>query len=209
MEVASKDRWDEVRARAEACHGCDLWARATQTVFGEGPVPSSLMLVGEQPGDQEDQAGHPFVGPAGRELDAALDRAGISRAEVYVTNAVKHFKWKPRGKRRIHDTPNRVEVAACRAWLDQELDMVQPEVMVLMGATAAQALLGSGFRITKSRGLDLADTGLAPHVVATAHPSSILRVPDPSQRQEARSRLAADLRRASELCNHGRSRQRR
>jgi DNA polymerase len=162
-------------------------------VFGEGPVPAAMMLVGEQPGDQEDRKGHPFVGPAGRVLEEALVAAGIERDGVYLTNAVKHFKWKPRGKRRIHDKPNRTEVVACRPWLDRELELVQPEVLVLLGATAAQAVLGPSFRVTRSRGLDLDDTGLAPHVVATAHPSAVLRVTDAAEREEARRHLVRDL----------------
>jgi uracil-DNA glycosylase family protein len=185
---------DEVRESAAECKACDLWERASQTVFGQGPVPAPMMLVGEQPGDQEDRAGHPFVGPAGRVLDEALAEAGISREDVFVTNAVKHFKWKPRGKRRIHDKPNRVEVVACRPWLERELEFVDPDVLVLLGATAAQSVLGSGFRITRQRGEILKDTGLAPSVVATTHPSAILRMPDAHAREEARGLLVADLR---------------
>ena len=169
---------DQARSKAAGCRACGLWRTASQTVFGEGPVPASMMLVGEQPGDQEDKDGHPFVGPAGRVLDQALTEAGIERDGVYLTNAVKHFKWTPRGKRRIHDKPNRTEVVACRPWLDRELEVVQPAVLVLLGATASQAVLGPSFRVTQSRGLDLADTGLAAHVVATVHPSAVLRVSD-------------------------------
>lgn len=183
----------DVRKLAAECKACDLWERASQTVFGEGPVPAPMMLVGEQPGDQEDRAGHPFVGPAGRVLDEALAEAGIRREDVFVTNAVKHFKWKPRGKRRIHDKPNRVEVVACRPWLDHELDLVHPDVLVLMGATAAQAVLGTGFRISRQRGVVVDGSGLAPSVVATAHPSSILRMPDAQARKEARELFVADL----------------
>jgi DNA polymerase len=150
------------------------------------------MLVGEQPGDREDLAGHPFVGPAGRVLDEALEAAGLDRGEVYLSNAVKHFKWKPRGKRRIHDRPSAGEVAACRTWLDAELELVQPRVLVPLGATAAQALLGRSFRVTRQRGVPLEDTGLAAFVVATVHPSSILRG-DPAERDAARAGLAADL----------------
>jgi DNA polymerase len=157
------------------------------------------MLIGEQPGDQEDVAGHPFVGPAGRVLDEALQAAGIDRDEVYVTNAVKHFKWQPRGKRRIHDKPNRQEVLACRPWLDRELTLVQPDVLVALGATAAQALLGPTFRLTRHRGEILDDTGLAAHVLASAHPSMILRIPDEPARVEARQQLAADLAIAARL----------
>ena len=151
------------------------------------------MLVGEQPGDKEDVAGHPFVGPAGRVLDEALEEAGIDRAQVYVTNAVKHFKWKARGKRRIHDKPNAAELAACRPWLDAELRLVAPHVLVPLGATAAQALLGRGFRVTQHRGDALEGTGLADYVVATLHPSSILRAPDEDARRQGRLDLVADL----------------
>ena len=157
------------------------------------------MLVGEQPGDKEDLAGHPFVGPAGRVLDEALDAAGIERKQVYVTNAVKHFKWKARGKRRIHDKPNAAEIAACRPWLDGELSVVAPRVLVPLGATAAQALLGRNFRVTQHRGEPLAGTGLAEFVVATVHPSSILRAPDEEARRQGRLELAADLAVVGEL----------
>ena len=187
------ERWRLVAGEAAACRACDLWANATQTVFGEGPVPAPVMLVGEQPGDQEDRAGHPFVGPAGQVLSEALEEAGIDRDAVYVTNAVKHFKWKPRGKRRIHDKPNRAETVACRPWLEQELYLVRPEVLVALGATAAQSLLGSSFRLTRQQGVDLTDTGLAPHVVATTHPSLVLRAPDPDVRLQTRRRMVQDL----------------
>ena len=186
-------------AEAAGCRACDLWRDATQTVFGEGPVRARLMLVGEQPGDREDVAGAPFVGPAGRVLDDALAAAGIDREKVYVTNAVKHFKWRARGKRRIHDKPNRTEVAACRPWLDAEIELVKPLVLVLLGATAAQALLGSGFRVTRERGRPSADTGFATHVVATVHPSAIVRIRDPAERAEAEQGLADDLRGAAAL----------
>ena len=184
---------------AAGCRACELWRGATQTVFGEGPVDAELMLVGEQPGDHEDLAGHPFVGPAGRVLDEALTAAGIDRADVYVTNAVKHFKWRARGTRRIHDKPNRMEVAACRPWLDGELAAVQPRVLVLLGATAAQALLGTAFRVTRERGRPIAGTEFAEQVLATVHPSAILRIPDRDARAEAERGLAADLRTAREL----------
>jgi uracil-DNA glycosylase len=157
------------------------------------------MLVGEQPGDHEDLEGRPFVGPAGRVLDEALLAAGIERERVYVTNAVKHFKWRARGKRRIHDKPNRAEVAACRQWLDGELAIVAPQVLVLLGATAAQALLGTGFRVTRERGRAIDDTGFAAHVVATVHPSAIVRIRDRDERAEAERGLADDLRTAAEL----------
>ena len=184
---------------AAGCRACELWRGATQTVFGEGPVDAELMLVGEQPGDHEDLAGHPFVGPAGRVLDEALTAAGIDRADVYVTNAVKHFKWRARGTRRIHDKPNRMEVAACRPWLDGELAAVQPRVLVLLGATAAQALLGTAFRVTRERGRPIAGTEFAEQVLATVHPSAILRIHDRDARAEAERGLAADLRTAREL----------
>ncbi len=187
------ERWRLIAGEAAGCRACDLWAHATQTVFGEGPVPAAVMLVGEQPGDQEDRAGHPFVGPAGQVLSEALEEAGIDRGAVYVTNAVKHFKWKPRGKRRIHDKPNRAESVACRPWLDRELELVRPEVLVALGATAAQSLLGSAFRLTRQQGVDLTGTGLAPHVVATTHPSLVLRAPDPDVRLETRRRMVQDL----------------
>ncbi|HJV29145.1 MAG TPA: UdgX family uracil-DNA binding protein [Gaiellaceae bacterium] len=162
---------------AKVCHGCDLWRNAAQTVFGEGPSDAQLMFVGEQPGDQEDKAGRPFVGPAGRIFDQALEQVGIDRSSVYVTNAVKHFKWQPRGKRRIHQKPNAAELAACRPWLDAELAVVQPRVLVCLGATAAQALLGRAFRVTKQRGTPV-DSTLAEVVMATIHPSAILRAED-------------------------------
>jgi DNA polymerase len=186
-------------ADAADCRACDLWRDATQTVFGEGPPDAALMLVGEQPGDREDLAGRPFVGPAGRVLDDALAAAGIDRQQVYVTNAVKHFKWRARGKRRIHDKPNRGEVAACRPWLDAELATVNPRVLVLLGATAAQALLGPGFRVTRERGRPIADTGFAEQVVATVHPSAIVRIRDSEERADAERGLADDLRAAAAL----------
>jgi uracil-DNA glycosylase len=184
---------------AADCRACDLWRDATQTVFGEGPPNAALMLVGEQPGDHEDLSGKPFVGPAGRVLDGALAAAGIDRERVYVTNAVKHFKWRARGKRRIHDKPNRAEVAACRPWLDGELATVKPRVLVLLGATAAQAILGAGFRVTRERGRAIGDTGFAEHVVATVHPSAIVRIRDRDERAEAERGLADDLRVAAGL----------
>jgi DNA polymerase len=182
-----------LRKAAADCRACDLWRNATQTVFGEGPAPADVMLVGEQPGDKEDLAGHPFVGPAGRVLDEALAEVGIERDRVYVTNAVKHFKWKARGKRRIHDKPNAAEVAACRPWLEAELAAVRPRVLVVLGATAAQALLGRSFRVTAHRGEVIEGTELAPLVVATVHPSSILRAPDAAAREAAQREFTADL----------------
>jgi DNA polymerase len=187
-----------LRDEAAGCRACALWEHATQTVFGEGPASARMLLVGEQPGDVEDREGRPFVGPAGRVLADALAETGIDRGDVYVTNVVKHFKWKARGKRRIHQKPNAAEVAACRPWLAAELGAVSPNVVVLLGATAAQALLGSGFRVTKQRGVPLA-SDLAPHVLATVHPSSILRAPDEAARRGAYSDFVADLRSAAEL----------
>jgi DNA polymerase len=184
---------------AADCQACDLWRDATQTVFGEGPPDAALMLVGEQPGDREDLAGRPFVGPAGRVLDDALAAAGIDRERIYVTNAVKHFKWPARGKRRIHDKPNRAEVTACRPWLDRELAIVKPRVLVLLGATAAQTLLGASFRVTRERGRPIDGTEFAEHVIATVHPSAIVRIRDREARAEAERGLAADLRAAAEL----------
>jgi uracil-DNA glycosylase len=181
-----------VRAIAAECKACDLYKRGTQTVFGEGPRKAQVMLVGEQPGDAEDLAGHPFVGPAGKLLDTALEQAGIERRQVYVTNVVKHFKWEPRGKRRIHAKPNVAEIAACRPWLETEIALVKPDVLVCLGATAAQALLGKSFKVSKQRG-ELVDSPLAPLVTATVHPSSILRAPDDEARREEMRRFVQDL----------------
>ena len=188
---------DQLRAAARGCQACPLWEPATQTVFGEGPVPSPLVLVGEQPGDREDREGRPFVGPAGGVLDEALVAAGIDRSEVYTTNAVKHFKFKPAGKRRLHQNPAAREVAACRPWLDAELALVQPEVVVLLGATAGKAILGSAFRVTRDRGRFLDWPGEEPRpgrLLATIHPSAVLRAPDAGARAEAFDGLVADLR---------------
>jgi uracil-DNA glycosylase len=182
-----------LRAAAAGCRACDLWKRGTQTVFGEGARKADLMLVGEQPGDSEDVTGRPFVGPAGRLLDKALERAGIDRAAVYVTNVVKHFKWEPRGKRRIHKKPNAGEVAACRPWLDAEIALVKPQAVVCLGATAAQALLGRQFKVTAHRG-ELVDSSLAPLVMATVHPSSLLRERDDEVRHREFGRFVDDLR---------------
>jgi DNA polymerase len=176
---------------ADECRGCPLWRGATQAVLGEGPAGARLVLVGEQPGDQEDRRGRPFVGPAGRELDRALEAAGIDRDEAYVTNAVKHFKFKERGKRRIHDKPTFAEIRACRPWLDRELDLLDPEALVLLGATAAQGLLGRDFKVTKSHGT-LVDSPLAPTVTATIHPAAILRARD-NDREDLRAMMAEDL----------------
>src|SRR5215210_1356136 len=182
-----------LRGAAAGCRGCHLWRPATQTVFGEGRKSSRVMLVGEQPGDKEDRAGEPFVGPAGRELDRGLEAAGIERADAYVTNVVKHFKFEERGKRRIHQTPKRFEIDACRPWLDAELRVVQPDALNLLGATAAKALLGSSFKVTQHRG-ELLDSELAPIVTATIHPSAILRSRDDDSRAAEREAFAEDLR---------------
>jgi DNA polymerase len=187
------EKWREVAGHAACCRNCDLWQHATQTVFGHGPVPATMMLVGEQPGDQEDLTGEPFVGPAGRILDEALETAGLDREQLYLTNAVKHFKWTPRGKRRIHQKPNREEVRACGPWLETEVALVQPEVVVLLGATAAQSVMGSSFRVTAERG-KLLDSSLAPSVIATVHPSSILRASTPDERRVSMTSFVSDLR---------------
>ncbi len=181
----------DLASAAAGCQACDLWERASQTVFGAGPATATVMLVGEQPGDVEDREGLPFVGPAGRVLDEALEAAGIDRAQTYVSNVVKHFKWTPRGKRRLHQSPNAAEQAACRPWLDAELGAVQPEVLVALGATAAKALLGRDFRVSRDRGR-FVESPLAPRVLATVHPSSILRT-DQDQREAAMQGLVDDL----------------
>jgi DNA polymerase len=190
-----------LRAAAATCHACPLWRRATQTVFGEGPAHAPLFLIGEQPGDEEDRAGHPFVGPAGRLLSRALEQAGIERAQTFVTNAVKHFKWSAtpeRGKRRIHEKPNAAEVRACNPWLLDEIAAVEPRVIVCLGATAAQALLGRAFRVTEHRGqrVEWADR---PPIVPTVHPASILRARDEETRRSETLRFIADLRAAAAL----------
>jgi uracil-DNA glycosylase family protein len=182
----------KLREAAAGCRGCPLHGPATQTVFGEGPRRAALMLIGEMPGDREDRSGHVFVGPAGRELDAALERVGIARSDAYVTNVVKHFKFRERGKRRIHDTPKKAEVDACLPWLRQELRLVRPSVLVILGATAGKALLGSSFRLTGSRGERL-ESDLAPTVTATIHPAAILRARDDAARQAERDAFTRDL----------------
>jgi uracil-DNA glycosylase len=182
-----------LREAAADCHGCHLWRYASQTVFGEGKKKARVMFVGEQPGDKEDRAGRPFVGPAGRELDRALEEVGIDRADVYVTNVVKHFAFEERGKRRMHRTPKRFEIEACKPWLDEELRMIRPEALVLLGATAAKALLGSSFRITRERGRPL-ESDLADLVLATMHPSAILRQRTDEERHEERRLFTEDLR---------------
>jgi uracil-DNA glycosylase len=191
-----------LREAAAGCQGCDLYKHATQTVFGEGPRDARIMLVGEVPGDQEDKQGTPFVGPAGRLLDEALAAIGLDRREVYVTNAVKHFKFEERGKRRMHKHPSRTEVIACRAWLESELAVIKPQLIVCLGATAAQSLLGPQFRITKSRGQVIANPW-APALLATHHPSAVLRAPEREDRYRMRGELIADLWAAVERVNHG------
>lgn len=189
----------KVRDVAKGCRACRLYKNATQTVFGEGPRKAEVMFVGEQPGDAEDIAGQPFVGPAGKLLDRALAEAGIDRTIVYVTNVVKHFKFEPRGKRRIHAKPNSAEIAACRPWLETEIALIAPRVLVCLGATAAQALLGKAFKVSLQRGR-FVPSSLAPRVTATVHPSSILRAPDDESRRAEMTRFVADLRRvAAEL----------
>jgi uracil-DNA glycosylase family protein len=187
-----------LRAAAAGCQACDLWKRGTQTVFGEGSRRAAVLFVGEQPGNEEDMSGRPFVGPAGRLLDKALDEAGIERSRAYVTNVVKHFKWEPRGKRRIHAKPNPLEITACLPWLEAELEVVKPKVVVCLGATAAQALLGKKFRVTRERG-KLFASPLAARVMATVHPSSILRAPDDETRHLEMRRFIDDLRRVGEV----------
>jgi uracil-DNA glycosylase len=183
---------DALRSAAATCKACDLWERGTQTVFGEGEEVAELVLVGEQPGDKEDIEGAPFVGPAGRVLDAALEAAGIDRRLAYVTNVVKHFKWEPRGKVRLHKTPNAAEIHACRPWLEAELRALRPSVLVCLGATAAKALLGPSFKVSEQRGT-FVDSDLAPSVLATVHPSSILRTDGP-EREAAMGAFVDDLR---------------
>jgi uracil-DNA glycosylase len=189
---------ERLQDAARDCRACDLWKNATQAVFGEGKPTSKVMLIGEVPGNQEDLEGRPFVGPAGKLLDSALVEAGVDRAEVYVTNVVKHFKWEPRGKRRIHQKPNAAEIAACRPWLDAEIALVRPKVIVCLGATAAQALLGRDFRVTQHRG-EVLKSPLAPVVMATVHPSAILRMPDETLKKEEIKHFIADLKKISEF----------
>ena len=184
---------EQLREAAASCQACDLWVEATQTVFGEGSEHSRMMLVGEQPGDQEDLQGKPFVGPAGRLLERALDEAGIDRRRVYITNAVKHFRFTRRGKRRLHEKPNASQIRACRPWLDGEIEAVRPRIIVLLGATAAQAVMGPAFRVSKQRG-EVLNSPVGLPVVATVHPSSILRAADNESREAAMSSFIADLR---------------
>lgn len=190
----------EVREAARHCTACPLYKSGTQTVFGEGPKNPALMLVGEQPGVYEDVAGKPFVGPAGKIMNRALEDAGIDRKQAYVTNAVKHFKWEPRGKRRIHKKPNSREIAACRPWLEAELRIVRPKLLVCLGATAAQTIFGPAFRVTRERGKVLS-SDLAPKVVATVHPSSLLRQPDEASREREYAGFVADLKVAVKAAN--------
>jgi DNA polymerase len=190
--IAPSATLDELARAANECRGCDIWERATQAVFGEGSRDAEVMLVGEQPGNQEDLAGHPFVGPAGRLLDEALIEAGIDRTRVYVTNAVKHFNSTQRGKLRIHKKPNAKEIAACRPWLDAEVARIRPKAIVCLGATAAQALIGRDFRVSIQRG-ELVESALAPIVTATVHPSSILRAPDEDARRTEMRHFVGDL----------------
>jgi len=187
-----------LKTAAADCRACDLWEKGTQTVFGEGRLQAKLMFIGEQPGNEEDLTGKPFVGPAGRLFDEALAEAGIDRQQAYVTNVVKHFKWEPRGKRRIHKKPNSLEIAACHPWLEAEVALIKPEIIVALGATAAQTLLGSKFRVTKQRGEFLEST-LATYVMATVHPSSILRAPDDETRRLEYRRFVDDLKKLSQV----------
>ena len=202
--IPTKPTLLKLRESAAGCKACDLWKTGTQTVFGEGANHARVLFVGEQPGDKEDLSGKPFVGPAGALLDKALDAAGINRMEIYVTNAVKHFKWEPRGKRRIHKKPNALEIAACRPWLDAEIAVVRPEVIVCLGATAAQALLGKQFRVTQQRG-EMLRSELAPYIMATVHPSSILRAPDDETRRAEMQRFIDDLRNVAHVLQQKRA----
>jgi len=213
MRAREKESWrpapvpdtsslNEVREAARSCTACHLYKRATQTVFGEGPKRAPIMLVGEQPGDYEDVAGKPFVGPAGKILDRALAEAGINRDEVYVTNAVKHFKWEPRGKRRIHQKPNSREVAACRPWMEAEMRLIKPKMVICLGSTAGQAFFGASFRVTRERGKVLSSK-LAPKVVATVHPSSLLRQPDEVSRDREYAHFVVDLKAALKAAGEG------
>lgn len=198
--VATKTTIDSLRLAARDCQACDLYKFATQTVFGEGAPKAQVMMVGEQPGDQEDRLGHPFVGPAGKILDQALKEVGIERSDVYITNVVKHFKWSlaERGKRRIHEKPRTSEILACHPWLERELQIVKPQVLVCLGASAAQALLGKEFRVSRERG-KWVECALAPHVIATVHPSSILRARDEESRHEQMQAFIQDLRQVARV----------
>lgn len=196
--IPERPTLSSLREAAADCRACDLWKRGTQTVFGEGSKRSRVLFVGEQPGNEEDLSGKPFVGPAGRLLDEALEEAGIDRSRAYVTNVVKHFKWEPRGKRRIHKKPNAQEIVACQPWLRAEIAVIKPRVIVALGATAAQALLGPKFRVTKDRGKFL-ESDLAPYLMATVHPSSILRAPDHETRRFERKKFIDDLKKLADV----------
>lgn len=196
--IPNKPTLDELREAAAECTACPLYRNATQTVFGEGPEQARIMFVGEQPGDSEDLAGHPFVGPAGKLLDSSMKAAGIDRRQAYVTNAVKHFKWVPRGARRIHSKPSSMEIAACFPWLEAEIAVVKPRVVVALGATAAQALFGKAFRVTRERGR-LVPSRFAPYAVATVHPSSLLRAPDEETRRREMELFIGDLKKIAEV----------
>ena len=196
--VPANPTLDGLRNAASGCQACDLWKNSTQTVFGEGSAHARIMLVGEQPGDKEDLQGRPFVGPAGAVLDKALAAAAIERNDVYVTNVVKHFKWEPRGKVRLHKKPNAAEITACRPWLEAEIRAVKPQIVVLLGATAAQSVLGSNFRVTEQRG-KLVDSNIAPYVLTTVHPSAILRAQDDESRHEEMRKFVDDLTQVAEL----------
>jgi uracil-DNA glycosylase len=196
--IPARPTLSSLKTAAANCQACDLWKTGTQTVFGEGARRVRIMFIGEQPGNEEDLSGTPFVGPAGRLLDDALQAAGIDRKQTYVTNVVKHFKWEPRGKRRIHKKPNSLEITACRPWLEAEIALIKPDVIVALGATAAQALLGPKFRVTKQRGEFIPST-LAPYIMATVHPSSILRAPDDETRQLESRRFIDDLKKLAKV----------
>lgn len=190
-----------LRKAAHQCEGCPLFRRSTQTVFGEGSAHAALLFVGEQPGDREDISGKPFVGPAGKLLDKCLEEAGIDRKQTYVTNVVKHFKWEPRGKRRLHEKPNQMEISACKPWLDREIEAVQPQLIVALGATAAQGFMGSGFRVTKQRGSVMRIDGYPP-ILATVHPSSLLRQTSHEDRERETQRFVADLKTSAEFISN-------
>ena len=196
VPIQDKPTLTALRASAANCKACDLWKLATQTVFGEGKATARVVFVGEQPGDKEDLQGRPFVGPAGAILNKALIAAGIDRKDVYVTNIVKHFKWEPRGKRRLHKKPNALEISACRPWLDAEIKVIKPEIVVLLGATAAQGIMGRQFRVTQQRGQWM-QSNIAPLVMATVHPSSILRAPDDDARHEEMHKFVDDLKKVA------------
>jgi uracil-DNA glycosylase family protein len=197
-ELSQSTSLKELAIQAKGCRNCDLWRNATQTVFGEGSGKARIMFIGEQPGNEEDKVGRPFVGPAGRLMDRLILEAGLDRRLIYVTNAVKHFKWEERGKRRIHKKPNSAELAACRPWLEAEIARLKPTVIVCLGATAAQTLLGKTFRVTQSRG-KFVDSPFAPYVMATVHPSSILRQPDEETRHREEVRFVEDLRKVAKI----------